>query len=93
MFSFSYSGDAEPKRYKALKSAISNKPLCFHECGTIPTVEMFKETPWVFFMTWHTEWLVYNDGESQNENTIDSLNAIYNDDYVITLEELPSFKE
>lgn len=89
----SYSGNAEKDRYDTLKKAIPNKPLCFHECGTIPTVKMFKETPWVFFMTWHTEWLVYNDGNSQNDNTIDSLNEIYNDDYVITLDELPSFRE
>ena len=89
----SYSGNAEKDRYDTLKKAITNKPLCFHECGTIPTVKMFKETPWVFFMTWHTEWLVYNDGNSQNDNTIDSLNEIYNDDYVITLDEIPSFRE
>ena len=88
----SYSGNAEKDRYDTLKKAIPNKPLCFHECGTIPTVKMFKETPWVFFMTWHTEWLVYNNGNSQNDNTIDSLNEIYNDDYVITLDELPSFR-
>lgn len=36
-------------------------------------------------MTWHTEWLI-------DTNTKESLNAIYNSDYVITLDELPSFK-
>ena len=56
-----------------------------HERGQIPTVEQLEKTPWGSFMTWHTEWLI-------DTNTKESLNAIYNSDYVITLDELPSFK-
>lgn len=56
-----------------------------HECGQIPTVEQLEKTPWCSFMTWHTECLI-------DTNTKESLNAIYNSDYVITLDELPSFK-
>ncbi len=61
-------------------------PLCFHECGTIPTVAELKNshTDWVWFLTWHTNYIT-------DENTPDSLNAIYNDEYVITLDELPQW--
>ena len=37
---------------------------------------------WVWFMTWHTEHIT-------DHNDTDNLNDIYNDDYVITLDELP----
>ena len=62
-----------------------NKPLIFHECGKIPTIEQLKQTPWCSFMTWHTEWLI-------DTNTKEELKEIYNSDYAITLDELPSFK-
>ena len=63
------------------------KPICFHECGVIPTPEQLKdkEALWCYFMTWHTDYIT-------KENPKDDLKAIYNHDYVITLDELPSFK-
>lgn len=63
----------------------NQKPLWMHECGQIPAVEQLEKTPWGSFMTWHTECLI-------DTNTKESLNAIYNSDYVTTLDELPSFK-
>lgn len=60
-------------------------PVCFHECGRIPSVTELKESyaQWVWFMTWHTEHITdYND--------VYALKTIYNDDYVITLDELPA---
>ncbi|MBQ9384753.1 MAG: hypothetical protein IJT87_11010 [Ruminiclostridium sp.] len=61
-------------------------PLCFHECGTIPTVAELKKAPtdWVWFLTWHTNYIT-------DENAPEALNAIYSDDYVITLDELPQW--
>lgn len=58
------------------------KPMAMHETGEIPTVEQFRGVPWVWFMTWHSEYLT-------EQNRIDRLNEIYNSDYVITLDELP----
>lgn len=77
---------AEKRLYTGVNKVAKNrKPLWMHECGQIPTVEQLEKTPWGSFMTWHTEWLI-------DTNTKESLNAIYNSDYVITLDELPSFK-
>ena len=61
-----------------------NKPTAYHECGTNPTIEELNKTTWTFFMTWHTTWLT-------QDNTIDALNALYNDGKIITLDELPRF--
>lgn len=62
-----------------------NKPTAYHECGENPTVEELQKTNWAYFMTWHTEYLV-------DRNTTESLNTLYNSDYIITLDELPNFK-
>ena len=76
---------AEKRLYKIVhKITKGKKPLCFHECGLIPTEEQLKKIPWCSFMTWHTEYLM-------DTNTNEHLNEIYNSDYVITLDELPSF--
>ena len=61
-----------------------SKPLAMHETGLIPTVSQFESVPWVYFMTWHTTWLT-------EDNPVSSLSAVYNSDYVITLDELPDF--
>mgnify|MGYP003307502370 CR=1 FL=1 len=48
--------------------------------------ELKKEKAnWVWFLAWHTEYLVDN-------NTTENLKGIYNDYYVITLDELPNLK-
>lgn len=76
---------AEYRLYKIVKKITKGcKPLIFHECGLIPTIEDLKEVPWCSFMTWHTEWLT-------DTNSKDHLKEIYNSDYVITLDELPDF--
>lgn len=64
----------------------SGKPLTFHECGKVPTVEEFISdgTMWSWFMIWHTDHLMSND--------INTLKAVYNHETVITLDELPIFK-
>lgn len=63
-------------------------PIVFHECGSIPTQEelVSTQTDWLFFMTWHTDWLT--DTASNSE---EKLNEIYNSEYFITLDELPEF--
>lgn len=76
---------AENRLYKIVRKITKGKkPLILHECGLIPTVEELKEVQWCSFMTWHSEWMI-------DKNTKEHLNEIYNSDYVITLDELPSF--
>ncbi len=59
-------------------------PVCFHECGRVPTVEQLheKDTDWVWFMTWHTDHIT-------GSNDVNTLNEIFNDEYVIALDEVP----
>lgn len=78
----SYDGGAQPKLFKKVKRVNkANKPMCFHECGANPTADELKETPWVWVMTWHTEYLTdYNDKNAIKE--------LYNSDYVVTLDEI-----
>lgn len=63
------------------------KPICFHECGTIPTPEQLieREAKWCYFMTWHTDYITA-------ENDPVTLKEIYEHEYVITLDELPDLK-
>lgn len=65
-------------------------PIVYHECGAIPTEEelVSTKTNWLFFMTWHTDWLT----GAESGNTAESLKAIYNSKYFITLDELPAFQ-
>ncbi len=84
----SYADGANDNLYKSVKRVVGkNMPVCFHECGKIPTVDELHLTDakWVWFMAWHTEYMV-------NRNDTVTLNEIYNDDYVITLDELPRWK-
>lgn len=82
----SYDGGVQTRLYEKLTELNSTKPCCFHECGTNPTAEEFQTTPWIWFMTWHTEHIT-------DYNTPEDLSALYNSDYVITLDELPSFTD
>jgi len=54
----SYSDGANNRLYELVTEVVPDSmPVCFHECGRIPTVEQLREdsTDWVWFMTWHTE--------------------------------------
>ncbi len=85
----SYNDGANGRLYSQVKKVVGDEmPICFHECGRIPTVEQLEkaDAKWVWFMTWHTDHIT-------GSNDLDDLNAIYNDDYVITLDELPDLYE
>jgi glycosyl hydrolase family 26 len=62
-------------------------PVTFHECGIIPdpALALQQGATWSWFMTWHTDWLT-------EENTPEHLRAVYEDDFVVTLDELPSLR-
>ncbi|MBQ7782414.1 MAG: hypothetical protein IJ368_00430 [Oscillospiraceae bacterium] len=84
----SYKDGSNANLFTNVRKVVGDKmPVCFHECGRIPTVEQLEKDSagWVWFMTWHTEYITEN-------NDINDLKSIYNHDYVITLDELPSWK-
>ena len=64
----------------------TDMPVILHENGTIPNPESLESDGayWGSFMTWHTEWIT-----DAKWNTKESINAVFNSDYVITLDELP----
>ena len=64
---------------------ITSKPMAFHECGIVPSVERFEKdgTIWAWFMIWHTTYLTDNKDEN--------LKSVFNSERVITLDELPEF--
>jgi mannan endo-1,4-beta-mannosidase len=67
-------------------------PMAMHEIGILPEVSQLTElhgqeypADWVWFLVWHTEWLT-------EHNSKEHLSAVFNDEYVITRDELPDFK-
>lgn len=77
---------AERRLYNPVKSICNDsKMIVLHETGKIPTVSQFKSVPWGYFLTWHTTYIT-------QDNAVNELNELYNSDYAITLDELPSFK-
>lgn len=81
-----YDNSTNSKAWKRLlKVSSAGKPMAFHECGNVPSVESFEKDGciWSWFMVWHTDYITGNDKEN--------LKNVYNSDLVITLDELPSF--
>ncbi len=78
-----YDNSTNSKAWKKLEAMGTGKPMTFHECGNVPSVEKFEEDGdlWSWFMIWHTDHIKGNDK--------DNLKAVYNSDKVITLDELP----
>ena len=74
----------EKRLYRGARGVTKNKPLWLHECGHIPDEQELRDAGWGAFMTWHTEYLI-------DTNEKEALSEIYNSEYVITLDELPSF--
>lgn len=69
------------KLYRKIGFAtLFGKMLCLHECGNNPTVKELEKTPWLWFMTWHTEYLT-------ERNTPEMIDELYNSEIVITLDE------
>lgn len=83
-----YENSIMQSSFKRLKRIVGDyMPLVYHENGPIPnpTDLQEKDVRWLWFMTWHTTFI-------KEENIPTYLNYIYNDDYVITLDELPDLK-
>lgn len=78
-----YDNSTHKAGWELLKK-LTDKPMAFHECGNVPPIDDFVRdgTMWAWFMPWHTEYLMANDN--------DTLNKVYNDPRVITLDRLPA---
>lgn len=78
-----YDNSTNLKAWKKLDEMNTGKPMAFHECGNVPSVEKFESDGdlWSWFMIWHTDYV-------SNQNK-DNLSEIYNSEKVITLDELP----
>ncbi len=78
-----YDNSTNSKAWKKLSAMETGKPLAFHECGNVPTIEAFERdgAMWSWFMIWHTTHITGNN--------IKTLNSVYNHEKAITLDELP----
>ncbi len=65
---------------------VADKPVCLHENGPVPDPDKLKAdgSKWLWFMTWHTSFI-----DSNEINTAQYINKVYNSDYMMTLDELP----
>lgn len=81
-----YDNSTNIKAWKRLDALNTDKPMAFHECGNVPGVDKFVKDGciWSWFMIWHTDHIKNNNAEN--------LKKVYNDDMVITLDELPEFR-
>ncbi len=85
-----YGAGTQLKKYQAIDSYIEpDIPLAYHENGEIPDPDsMISDgADWVWFMTWHTDYIT-----DENKNSKETINEVFNHEYVITLDELPDFK-
>jgi hypothetical protein len=86
-----YAGDGnyDPQNslFKKTVAAFPNMPVALHECGPIPDPDRLKSTA--------TKWLLFNVWTAPfyqaPSNSAEHLKAVYNHDYVITLDEMPGF--
>ena len=70
--------------YNYILPIVGDKPIAIGECFKIPSSEMLNNQPrWIFFMPWAE--LV------KKANTVEEINALYNDPRIITLDEMPGW--
>ncbi len=79
-----YSDGYNKKWYDYILTIAKDKPIAIGECDKLPTIAMLQQQPrWVFFMAWAE--LVYS------KNTNAEIQAVYNGQNVITLNEMPGW--
>lgn len=79
-----YDNSTNVKAWKKLETLDTGKPMAFHECGNVPSIEKFEEDKamWSWFMIWHTTHITANNKEN--------LKTVYNHEKAVTLDELPN---
>ena len=82
-----YDNTTHKRAWAKLSAMNTGKPLTFHECGNVPTIEAFERdgAMWSWFMIWHTSHITGNDQYT--------LKDVYNHEKAITLDELPKIYE
>ena len=77
--------DPQKQLWQDLKALKSDRPIAMQENGPIPDPELMSraETPWLFFLTWHSEFIM--DGKANNA---EFLKRAYNDPRFITLQDM-----
>lgn len=71
--------------YNYLLPIVGDKPMAIGECSNLPDEDVLSKQPrWVFFMPWAE--LV------KERNTKEEIIKLYNDERVISLEEMPGWK-
>ncbi|AEM74724.1 glycosyl hydrolase [Caldicellulosiruptor acetigenus] len=79
---------------KALKYTNANKMIALSECGTIPDPAVLKQegVSWLWFSVWAGSYVMTGSKYNDEWNDNHMLRKIYNNDYVITKDELPDIK-
>lgn len=73
------------QKYDVMLSVSNGKPVAIGECQKLPTAEKLLEQPkWTFFMVWSE--LEFS------QNSIEQIKAIHNAPNVLTLDEMPGWK-
>jgi hypothetical protein len=79
--------DALNGLFNATVASFPDMPVALHECGPIPDPVQLQSTA--------TKWLMFNvwtgNYPRPPSNDVAHLNAVYNSEYVLTRDELPSF--
>ncbi len=78
-----YDNSTHARAWKKLAAMETGKPMTFHECGNVPSIEKFEAdgAMWSWFMIWHTTYITGNNKQN--------LSDVYNHEKAITLDELP----
>ena len=77
-------------QYNALVDLVNDtKIIASAEVGSIPDPALLQayQADWVYFCVWSGDYI--SGGEW---NSLDFLNSVYNDDYVLTLDEIEGWK-
>ena len=85
-----YGSDHNPQTslYNATRSIVgSSIPIALHENGPIPDPSLLQSsgTKWVFFNTWHSNWIMDTSVNDQN-----FIRKVYSSPYVITRDRVPN---
>ena len=80
--------------WELLDGTGSTKPRAFHECGRMGSADEFKSEgcTWLWFMVWHGGSSPDYVGNSNIKHNSENFKSMYDSEFTITLDELPSFK-
>lgn len=98
----SYDSYPSEREYKPLydelvivQSATAQPKLCaLSENGTLPDIDTIsnQKIGWSWFCTWNGEFVMDKNQYSSRYTDLDTFKRFYNNEYLITRDELPSFK-